>query len=87
MEKVAITTIEALQGNVLAITVVILAILICGVLWLMFRHIDRSDQRWSEAVQKNTDALEKMNETQAKNGDKIADKIERALIYRDVGKS
>lgn len=79
MEKAVANLALGLQESVLGGAVVILLLMLFLVLKLVFAHIRDSDKRWSDTVNKNTEALNKMTEAQRDSSDKIAEKIERAI--------
>lgn len=81
LEKVAPDAAITLTETVLGSAVVLLIVLLFVVLKLVFKHMHDSDKRWSQSLDKNTDALKGITDVQKESGDKIAVSIERALLY------
>ncbi len=84
MEKLAGPAAITLTESVLGAAVVLLIVLIFVIMRLVFKHMRESDERWTKAVDKNTDALKGIGDAQTASGDKIAISIERALLYKSV---
>lgn len=81
MENLAPESITALTQTTLGAALLLMVVLFYAVVKMLLNHIKESDERWSSTVQKTTDSLNGLTKVQKESGDKIAESIERALLY------